>query len=403
MIDTNFRMPRWVRVAVAVCFLAGCGSDDQADHDDHDDHDDHGEEASVGEHVDAVHIDAEEMVDFGVVISTAGPRWLSVSVSLSGEVSVDPNRLAHIVPRVAGVVREVFKRQGDSVLAGERLATLDSRELAELKASYLSSRERLALAKLTFAREERLWEQEISAEREFLAAKQGLLEAGIATQEAEQKLHSLGLADADLAALQFGSHETFSQYDSTAPFDGTVIEKHITLGELLDDEDEAFVIADLSRVWVNLTVHQKELPFVHVGQQVSVSLRQGGRTGSGTIFYVSPTIDPSTRAATARIELENQDGFWRPGLFVNGVMTVDDFEVSVSVEKSALQIVEGRSAVFVRTDDGFEARAVRLGREDATHVEVLEGCVTGDQYASKGAFVLKSQLEKGSLSDGHNH
>ena len=84
-------------------------------------------------------------------------------------------------------------------------------------------------------------------------------------------------------------------------------------------------------------------------------------------------------------------------------MTVDDFEVSVSVEKSALQIVEGRTAVFVRTDNGFEARAVRLGREDATHVEVLEGCVTGDQYASKGAFVLKSQLEKGSLRDGHNH
>jgi cobalt-zinc-cadmium efflux system membrane fusion protein len=355
------------------------------------------------EHADEVHMSAAERAAFGVEIAEAGVRRLSVSVSLPGEVTIDPGRLAHIVPRVAGVVREVLKRQGDRVHSGELMAILDSRALAEQKASFLSSRERLGMARLTFDREERLWKQEISSEREYLEAKQAFLEAEITLQEAEQKLHSLGLLDSDLDAPKFGSHEFFSQLEATAPFDGTVIERHISRGELLDEDDEAFVIADLSRVWVNLTVYQKDLPFVRVGQSVEVTLRDGGLKSEGHVFYISPTIDEATRTATARIELGNPDGVWRPGLFVNGRMAVDDFEVAVAVAKSSLQTVEGRTAVFVKTDDGFEAKAVTLGREDATYVEVLEGVGAGEEYVTRGAFVLKSQLEKGAIGDGHNH
>ncbi|MEE2754227.1 MAG: efflux RND transporter periplasmic adaptor subunit [Candidatus Latescibacterota bacterium] len=372
-------------------------------HDHEDEHSDVSTKETEGSHADVVHMDAVEMASFGVELAEANARRLNVSVSLPGEVVVDPNRLAHIVPRVAGVVREVMKRQGDRVRVGELMAILDSRELAEDKASFLSARERLAMAKLTFDREERLWKQEISSEREYLEAKQGLLEAEISRQEAEQKLHSLGLLDSDLEALKFGSHESFSQLDATAPFDGTIIEKHITRGELLDENDEAFVVADLSRVWVNLTVYQKDLPFVRVGQFVEVTLREGGLTSKGTVFYVSPTIDEATRTATARIELDNSDGTWRPGLFVSSRMAVDDFEVGVAIAKSALQTVEGRTAVFVRTGDVFEARGITLGREDATFVEVLSGVRTGEEYAVSGAFILKSQLEKGAISDGHNH
>ena len=372
-------------------------------HDHEDEHSDVSTKETEGSHADVVHMDAVEMASFGVELAEANARRLNVSVSLSGEVVVDPNRLAHIVPRVAGVVREVMKRQGDRVRAGELMAILDSRELAEDKASFLSARERLAMAKLTFDREERLWKQEISSEREYLEAKQGLLEAEISRQEAEQKLHSLGLLDSDLEALKFGSHESFSQLDATAPFDGTIIEKHITRGELLDENDEAFVVADLSRVWVNLTVYQKDLPFIRVGQFVEVTLREGDLRSEGTVFYVSPTIDEATRAATARIELDNSDGTWRPGLFVSCRMAVDDFEVGVAIAKSALQTVEGRTAVFVRTGDVFEARGITLGREDATFVEVLSGVRTGEEYAVSGAFILKSQLEKGAISDGHNH
>ena len=302
---------------------AGDSSQSSDDHDDHDHSDGHVEESKTAadsqhegedQHVDEVHMDADEMAAFGVEVVMAGKRRLKVSVSLPGEVAVDPNRLAHIVPRVGGVVRDVRKRQGDRVYAGELMAILDSRELAELKASFLSSRERLGIAKLTYDREERLWKQEISSEREYLEAKQGLLESEIALQESEQKLHSLGLSDADLGGLKFGSHESFSQLKVTAPFDGTIIEKHITRGELLDEHDEAFVVADLSRVWVNFTIHQKDLPFVRVGQSVEVTLREGGLRTQGHVFYVSPTINEATRTATARIEIDNSDGIWRPGL-----------------------------------------------------------------------------------------
>ena len=395
-----FRHPGILLGCLVLLLAIGCKEDH---HDHEDEHGDVSTKETEGSHADVVHMDAEEMASFGVELAEANARRLNVSVSLPGEIAVDPNRLAHIVPRVAGVVREVMKRQGDRVRAGELMAILDSRELAEDKASVLSARERLVMAKLTFDREERLWKQEISSEREYLEAKQGLIEAEIARQEAEQKLHSLGLLDSDLEALKFGSHESFSQLDATAPFDGTIIEKHITRGELLDENDEAFVVADLSRVWVNLTVYQKDLPFIRVGQSVEVTLREGDLKGEGIVFYVSPTIDEATRTATARIELDNSDGTWRPGLFVSSRMAVDEFEVGVAIAKSALQTVEGRTAVFVRTGYEFEARAVTLGREDATFVEVLSGVRPGEEYAVRGAFILKSQLEKGAISDGHNH
>lgn len=401
-----FRHPGILLGCLVLLLVIGC----KEDHLDHEDEhssvstkETEGSHAYDGEHADVVHMDVVEMASFGVELAEANTRRLNVSVSLHGEVVVDPNRLAHIVPRVAGVVREVMKRQGDRVRAGELMAILDSRELAEDKASFLSARERLAMANLTFGREERLWKQEISSEREYLEAKQGLLEAEIARQEAEQKLHSLGLLDSDLEALKFGSHESFSQLDATSPFDGTIIEKHITRGELLDENDEAFVVADLSSVWVNMTVYQKDLPFIRVGQSVEVTLREGDLRSEGIVFYVSPTIDEATRTATARIELDNSNGTWRPGLFVSCRIAIDDFEVGVAIAKSALQTVEGKIAVFVRTGYEFKTRAVTLGREDATFVEVLSGVRTGEEYVVHGAFILKSQLEKGAISDGHNH
>ena len=400
---------KWKRLSILLILLGsiafvGCGDEDHDEHAGHDDDTKHAEPADgANAQEDAVHLTAEEMAAFGVEVDTADPRTLAVEISLSGEVVVDPNRLAHIVPRVPGVVRKVIKRQGDHVQAGELMAVLESRDLAEMKAGYLASRERLDMMKVTFAREERLWKQEISSDREYLEARQNLLEAEITTREIEQQLHALGFSDAVLASLTSQSDASFSRYESRAPFDGTVIEKHITLGELLDEEDEAFVIADLSRVWVNLTVYQKDLPFVQIGQPVQVALRESGQSGRGTVFYLSATIDEATRAATARIELDNADGSWRPGLFVTGALAVGGVPVNVAVAKSALQTVEGRKAIFVRTEDGFEARGVTAGREDGTHVEVLEGIQAGEPYASKGAFVLKSQLEKGAIGDGHNH
>jgi len=344
---------------------------------------------------DIVRLSAEDLKTFGIETAIVEPSNLEVHVFLPGEVVVNPDRFAHIVPRVSGVVQKVNKKLGDRVRSGDVLAILDSRELSDLKSSFLAARERLSLAEVTFDREDRLWKDGISSEREYLAAKQMLAEMRIEARSAEQKLHALGFSDAYLTTLFDQPDVSYTQYEISAPFDGIVVAKHITLGENVKDDAEIFSVADLRSVWAELTVYQKDLPHLKMGDKVHISAKEGGEVVTGLVSYISPTIDEVTRTATARIVLPNQNGQWRPGLFVTGAVEVDSKRVAMLVPKTALQNVENRICVFVQTEAGFEPQPVVVGQTNMMQAEILEGLHPGLRYVTRGAFILKAQLEKG--------
>ncbi len=389
----------------AACQTGSVGNQSTAGHDEsaQNEHAEHDEHAEAGEEK-VVHLSEADMEAFGIEVTSAGPGKLQIQISLPGEVSVDPDRLAHIVPRVPGVVRQARKKLGEQVRTGEVMAVLESRELSDLKSAFLVAKEQLAFAETTFQREERLWKQSVSSEREYLEAKQALAKAQIELEAAGQKLHALGLSDEYVHNLSFHQGVPFTHYEITSPFNGTVIEKHITLGEVLAEDAEAFTIADLSSVWVNLTVYQKDLPFVHINQPVTITSKQGNLISSGTVSYISPILFEETRTATARVVLNNAQGRWRPGLFVTARVTVEETDVPVIVQKTALLTMDEETVVFVRTGNSFELKPVKLGRENETHVEIISGLEPGQQYVSSGAFTLKSELDKDSFgSEGHGH
>jgi len=365
-------------------------------HDGHGDHEEGHEERLV-------RLSEAEMEEFGVKTAEAGPGNLEIHVSLPGEVVFDPGRVAHIVPFVPGVVREVRKVLGDRVRGGEVMAVLESRELSGLKSEFLVAEERLSLAETTFRREEKLWKQNISSEREYLNAKKAYMEARIEKEAAEQKLHSIGFTEEYLRRLTFHPDEPLTRYEIVAPFDGIVIEKHIALGEMLENGVEAFTVANLDVVWVNLTVYQKVLPHVKVGQRVVISSGDEGPAVEGVISYISPILDGESRTAAARVVLENRGGKWRPGLFVRGRIAVDEIPVPVMIPRSSLQTVDGEMSVFVETDEGFVPQPVRLGRSDDTHVEIESGLRPGQRYVVRGTFTLKAQLTKSAFDTDHHH
>ncbi len=350
-----------------------------------------------------IRLSAADIEEFDLEILTAGPGRLPVHIELAGEIAINPDRLAHIVPRVPGVARAVYKQLGDQVKEDEVLAVLESRELSELKSAYLVAKERAILAETTFEREEKLWKASISSEREYLDAQKSLAEAQIEVRAAEQKLHALGFSNAYLEELSFNVDEQFTRYEMTAPFAGAIVGKHISLGEMLKDDAEAFVVADLSSVWVNFAVYQSDLPSVYVGQQVRVSAGENAPNETAPISYLSPVIDEATRTAWARVVLPNQSGAWRPGTFVSGAVAVESVAVAVAVPKAALQVIEERTVLFVETEAGFEKRPVVLGRANDTHVEITIGLSPGQRYVARGSFLLKAQLAKGAFGDGHNH
>jgi cobalt-zinc-cadmium efflux system membrane fusion protein len=366
------------------------------------------EDAHAGEEEDAhaedvVRLSAADLKEFGIELDTAAVGVLDQYVDLPGEIVLNTDRLAHVVPRVSGLVRKVDKAVGDQVSSGERLAVLESRELAEAKAAYLGAVEREKLARINFEREELLWQKKVTSEQEYLDARQAGSEARIARISAEQQLHALGCSEQELAALPGKSDLAYTHYTLSAPFAGTIIEKHITLGENVTPEAEVFTIADLSSVWVDINVYQKDLALIRKGQSVMIEIGHGIPAASGKIAWVGPLVGEVTRTAKARVILANPDGVLRPGLFVTAKVAVSSTAAGIVIPKSALQSFEGRNVVFVQDEDGFEPRPVETGRENTTQVEILSGLRAGQSYVSQGAFTLKAQLSKGAFGDGHNH
>ncbi len=200
------------------------------------------------------------------------------------------------------------------------------------------------------------------------------------------------------------SNESLTSYEIKSLISGTIIDKHLTMGEVRSDAQEpAFVIADLDSVWVNLNINQMHLADVRAGQPVIVTCGEREGMCEGTISYVSPIVDEHTRTATARVVISNRNGKWRPGQFVTGRIAVQEDSVELAIPLEAIQILHNEQIVFVRDDHGFEARDVKLGRHNTDRAEVLSGLQPGEEYVSKGGFVLKAQLLKSGFDDGHNH
>ncbi|MSR82268.1 MAG: efflux RND transporter periplasmic adaptor subunit [Candidatus Latescibacteria bacterium] len=348
-----------------------------------------------------VELPPEALASTGITIEEAGPARLQVVLELPGEIGLNADKVAHVVPRLSGVISEARKGLGEKVRKGEIIAVLESRELADAKSEYLAAVRRVELAQTTFGREERLWQEQISAERDFLEAKTALAEAQIKTQSAEQKLHALGFSDEYLAGLPSHPDMDFTRYEIRAPFDGTLIEKHAAIGEAVKEDADIFVIADLSTVWVEVTVYAQDLDVVRVGQRATVRSRAPHLETEGTLDYLGSLVGEQTRSAKARVVIANPDGQWRPGLFVTVELVQDEVEVPVAVAAEAIQSLRDWSVVFVQYGDLFEARPLELGRSDGQRVEVLSGLAAGERYATRNSFVLKADLGKAGASHDH--
>lgn len=342
-----------------------------------------------------VHLSDENIVKFGIEIESAGPGEFEMRRTVPGEIVINADRMAHIVPRVSGVVTDVKSRLGDLVVTGQVMASVESRELADAKASYLACIERFELAESICLREEKLWSEKISSEQEYLDAKKGLAEAKIAMRSAEQKLRALGFSQGYLDRLPSESADMFTVFNIRAPFDGTIIEKHIVMGEAVTAEENVFVLADLGTVWVDLQIQQSDIGIIEESQKVSIKDKTGMDAAYGEISYVDPVIDERTRTALARAILANPSGKLRPGTFINGDIFIAKHFAEVMVARNVLQSIDDKFCVFVKDEHGFEMRPVTIGYSNDEFVEILEGLSPGEAVVTKNTFRLKAELEKG--------
>jgi len=258
--------------------------------------------------------------EFDVEIAEAKSGNIELHLDLTGEVVPNPYKVAHIVPRFGGVVKNVYKKIGDKVKSGEVIATIES-------------------------------------------------------------------------------NESLVEYKVKSSINGTILELHMTPGELIGDRIHAVKIADLSSVWAQLNVYQKDLLKINIGENVLITSPGSDYKFRGKIFYVSPTVNEVTRTSIARVNLGNVKGFWKPGLFITGRVKIKEIHVSVAVPKTAIGIMDEQSVVFVQTGKGFIPQQVKLGYTNDKYVQIISGLKAGQKYVAKNGFIIKSEIEKSKFAD----
>jgi len=195
------------------------------------------------------------------------------------------------------------------------------------------------------------------------------------------------------------SNESLQAYTLTAPLAGVVTARTANPGEQTGDKS-LFTVADLTSIWVEISLFPRDTGKVRIGQSVRVKSDEAGLSGEGQVIYVSPIGSTSSQTLTARVQLDNGDRQWAPGLYVTAEVALAEVEVPVAIRTEALQTLDGRSVVFAQEDRHLVPRSLRLGRTDGMYQEVLDGIAAGESYVTRNSFILKAELGKGEA--GHD-
>ncbi len=356
------------------------------------------DEAAEAEDEQSVRLSPDQIQKFKITTAAAAAGPVAIRIDRPAEVKFNRNKLAHIVPRVPGVVSRVDVSEGEHVEDGRLMATLESRELADAKADYLAAVARRELARDAFIREEQLWKQKVSAEKEYLTAKTEFAETEISVATSDQKLRALGLPADVISKLSRGD-PGLTEYKIVAPRSGIVVERHLSLGEAVGTDRAVFIVADVGTVWVDVTIYPSDLVSVMPGQRVELDLEEGEPI-SGTIEFVTPEVKEATRTGVARLVIDNARRRLRPGMFLSARIQTSQAVVPIRVPRSAVQQQNNTTVVYVEDDGVFAPRPVKIGRENHEFLEIVDGLQPGETYVSNGGFTLKSLMLKSQMGEG---
>jgi membrane fusion protein, copper/silver efflux system len=306
-----------------------------------------------------VTIDAARRQLIGVRTGRVSVAPLRRTLRAIGQVTYDESTLSEVNLRVRGWVTKLFvNTTGQRVRVGQPLLQLYSPEL-------------------------------YNAQQDFLLA----LSAGQAslTRAGEERLHLLGLNSAQIAAIA-QSHRAAENITISAPTAGFVIEKNVVEGASVDPGSRLYRIAALDEVWVEAEIYERDLPYVHVGQTVDVTLDYvPGHNYPSTIAYVYPFLAANARTSRIRVRLENRDLALRPGMYAS-VSLVLDAEPRMQVPASAVIYTGPRRLVFVDLGDGrFRPQEVTVGEQSDGMIEIASGLAAGDSIATSGVFLIAAE------------
>lgn len=361
-----------------------------------------------GEHGDkeGLKLSEEEARRAGIKLETLAAQTVAASVTVTATIQPNQDRLARVAPRVEGRITGVSAHLGDRVRQGQALASLDSLLIGEAASAWSQAQSSYRVAEADFKRAESLNAEEIIPKKEYLRARSEFEKAASALRAAEDKLRLLGVTPQRADAHGKSDHIE-SVFAVTAPFAGVIVEKKATLGQLATPSDPLFVVADLSKVWIEADLTEAMLARVRIGADasVTVSAYPGERFG-GKVTYVASMLDKEKRTVPARIEVDNKDGRLKPEMFATATITTngtgsEPAKDVLAIPDGAIVLMQGVPSVFVFEDGHYEQRAIEPGDKLGGRTVVKAGLKAGEQVVAAGTYALKARVLKSQIGDEH--
>ena len=352
-----------------------------------------------------------------VEVETVVPQPIAGVIPATGKILVPEDRVAVIGPVNEGRIVHLYAGQGTRVKKGQKLADLESADIDQAEADYLkaladyenarrSSAAEIKLAQENYDRAKLLYQQKITAGKNLQSAEHDLEVAKASAENsingtnaaliaARRHLLILGIKDSTIDALPKRT-DLAAVFSLNSPIDGIVVERNATVGASVGTDANVFKIMDLSRVWIDANVFEKDLQQVRPGQEVKLTVPAfPGSTFLGKVILINSVVDPDTRTVKVRTEVANPDGRLKPDMFANVQIVTALNRTAISIPQSAVLNDEGKTVVFVADGNGYKKRQVQPGIQNNDRVEIIDGLAAGDKVVVKGNYLLLQQSKPG--------
>lgn len=364
---------------VALLAAAGCGSKPEAD-----------AATSAPAKSSAFTIPAAQRERIGV--HAVAPSSFHPVVNTTGTVAFDGDQSTQVLAPISGPVVRILVQPGDHVKKGQALAYVSSPDFAAAVADYRKAQATARNAQRVADLDEQLFKNDAIARRDMEQAQTDAVSANADRDAALQQLHALGVDDTTLQALEAGQPVQAAYGVIRAPIEGTLVERLITPGQLLQaGTTPCFTVADISKMWVMANVYESDLANVHTGDAATVTTSAFPRSFAGVVDNIAALVDPGTKATAVRILVPNRERLLKKDMYVNVAIRSRNTRTGILVPVAAvLRDEDNTPFVFVQdSTGGYEHRTVRLGERVDAQYEILSGLAPGDRVVSEGGLFLQ--------------
>ncbi len=332
-----------------------------------------------------------------VKVIAIGEDQVHDSFRLPARIDLDQQHVARIGATVTGRIIETEVVLGQQVRKGEQLATLNSTELGLAQSAYLKTSSQVNLRQLAVSRAKRLLASDVIAAAE-LQEREGLLtEAEVDLRTATDQLRALGMSNIDLARLS-QEKKINSVLPITASIKGTIVERKVTIGQVVQPADALFTVADLSHVWVVAELPEQQASWAHKGDEAEVTIAALPEAVlRGRLIYVADMVNPDTRTVTVRMELPNPQRNLKPHMLANLLIRKQGVQQLTLPDSAVLRVNDSDHVFLEIAPDEFQLKPVKLGIRYGNVRRILEGLKQGDKVVVEGGFHLNSERQRKEL------